>query len=163
MRMFLTAALFAASTTAALACPDWQGEPHYGKITLPQGFSGGELFHTLDVRAGGSSSIADCDIAGYGYVSERPDFDVYWEGETTGIAFSARSTEDTLLLVNAPDGTWHFSDDELEQNPLIFIPNPPQGLYDIWVGTFSSGGLVDATLFVGVEGQSGGGSSKGKN
>ena len=78
MRMFLTAALFAASTTAALACLDWQGEPHYGKITPPQGFPNGELFQTLDVRAVCSSSISDCDMARYGYVSEWPDFDVYW-------------------------------------------------------------------------------------
>jgi hypothetical protein len=30
----------------------------------------------------------------------------------------------------------------------VTIPNAPSGLYNIWVGTYSAGGLASSTLYI---------------
>jgi hypothetical protein len=45
---------------------------------------------------------------------------------------------DTMLLVNTPDGNWHFNDDiPSAPNSSITFENPMQGQYDIWTGSYS--------------------------
>ncbi len=43
---------------------------------------------------------------------------------------------DAVLLVNAPDGSWHYNDDYRGTNPAITFYDPQQGLYDIWIGSY---------------------------
>jgi hypothetical protein len=43
---------------------------------------------------------------------------------------------DTILLVNTPDGNWHFNDDYRGTNSAITFQNPMQGQYDIWTGSY---------------------------
>jgi hypothetical protein len=149
MKKLALSFIIALLPTFALACPDWQGDPHYGSVTLPDAFKKGAKEHIISVQAGGSVDLSQCtSMPGIGYVSRNPDYDVHWEGNTSNIAFAARSDTDTVLLVNAPDGSWHFSDDEHGHHPIVYIQNPQRGLYDIWVGTFSSGGLADADILV---------------
>ena len=46
------------------------------------------------------------------------------------------SKADTTLLVNLPNGQWIANDDGGDGlNPLIRLPQPPSGRYDIFVGT----------------------------
>jgi hypothetical protein len=60
--------------------------------------------------------------------------------ETTGV--------DTSLVVQAPDGTWHCSDDAVGLDPLIDFAIAPSGTYGIWVATDSAASVVGATVFV---------------
>ena len=47
-----------------------------------------------------------------------------------------------------PDGSWVCDDDgHGSLNPLVVIRNAPDGLYNIWVGTYGDD-LADATIFI---------------
>jgi hypothetical protein len=60
----------------------------------------------------------------------------------------AEGNQDTTLLINTPDGSWVCDDDgHTGTNPLVVLPKAAEGLYDIWVGTYSND-LSDATLFI---------------
>jgi hypothetical protein len=58
--------------------------------------------------------------------------------------------DDTVLLVNTPDGEWHCNDDYSGLNPALTFEAPQEGQYDIWVGTYSAtnGDYPPATLAV---------------
>ncbi|MBM3606713.1 MAG: hypothetical protein FJX25_19015 [Alphaproteobacteria bacterium] len=45
---------------------------------------------------------------------------------------------DTMLLINMPDGTYIYADDEDGLNPVVRIQAADGGLYDIWVGTIEA-------------------------
>ena len=51
--------------------------------------------------------------------------------------YEARAAgSDAILLINAPDGSWYYSDDYRGSNPAITFANPQAGLYDIWIGSY---------------------------
>ncbi len=54
---------------------------------------------------------------------------------------------DAVLLVNAPDGSWFYSDDYRGTNPAITFQNPQEGLYDIWIGPMTGRGAIRALIF----------------
>jgi hypothetical protein len=101
----------------------------------------------VELLAGGAVDIAS--LGYYGYVADAPDFDLYYTSGPYRLTIKVESAaSDTVLLVNAPDGSWHFNDDTNGLNPAISFNKPMDGLYDIWVGTFDDGGYVDATLAI---------------
>ena len=53
------------------------------------------------------------------------------------LSIYATSDTDTTILVAAPDGTWHCSDDENGSNPGVTIAKAREGKYVVWVGTLS--------------------------
>ncbi|MFT6821899.1 MAG: hypothetical protein ACJATT_005733, partial [Myxococcota bacterium] len=55
---------------------------------------------------------------------------------------------DTTLVINDGSGTWHCNDDEEGSNPVVSVNGPTAGTWDVWVGTYSSGGGSAATLRV---------------
>jgi len=64
----------------------------------------------------------------------------YTAGEYN-LGILSRSSGDTTILVNDALGNWHCNDDSVSMggsNAAVAISNPPSGLYNIWVGTFSS-------------------------
>jgi hypothetical protein len=132
------AALFAAAVAAAspaLACPDWEGRPHFGTIELWAGFEPDPAAYRI--TAGGNIDLSRCFTGGFGgYVTRRPDFDLYWNGNSNQLTIAVESGADAVLLVNAPDGQWYYSDDYRGTNPALTFRNPQQGLYDIWIGTY---------------------------
>lgn len=136
MRTTLAAAALAACAAGpALACPDWQGAPHFGQIELGAGFTPDPFVRSI--TAGGTTSIENCGGTGWaGYVTTRPDFDLYWRGASAQLTIAAVTASDAVLLVNAPDGTWYYNDDYRGTNPAVTIVNPQEGLYDIWIGSY---------------------------
>lgn len=42
-------------------------------------------------------------------------------------------------MVNGPDGQWYCSDDEIGTDAGLEFNNATQGVYDIYVGTYSQG------------------------
>lgn len=130
-----TAAAVALAPLAASACPDWQGAPHFGQIELWAGFTPDP--YVRNITAGGTTNLGNCGFNAAGYVTTRPDFDLYWNGSAAQltIAVQVRSA-DAILLVNAPDGSWYYSDDYRGTDPAITFYNPQQGLYDIWIGSY---------------------------
>ena len=82
----------------------------------------------------------------------RPDFRLFYNGSSpTGrlvFALEARSNVDTVLLVNAPDGSWRFNDDYRGYNSAIIFNNPMSGQYDVWTGSYSRSSNNPAQLIV---------------
>lgn len=121
-------------------------EPNFGSLSLNEGFvpdpqsvavtSGG----SIDVGVGGCS---------YGFVSDAPDVDFYYTTSgNSDLYIYAVGDGDTTLLINTPSGSWVCNDDSYgDGDPLLRLPNADNGLYNIWVGSYSNE-FHDATLFV---------------
>ncbi|MGZ9809701.1 peptidase S1 [Pseudoroseicyclus sp. H15] len=128
-------ALVTLGTGAAQACPDWQAAPYFGQITLNAGFTPDP--YVRNITAGGTQSLSGCGAAGWaGFTTSRPDFDLYWNGNSSQLTIAVQSNADAVLLVNAPDGTFYYNDDYRGTNPAITFYNPQPGLYDIWIGSY---------------------------
>ncbi|HYE94812.1 MAG TPA: hypothetical protein VD962_01275 [Rubricoccaceae bacterium] len=123
--------------------------PTYGTLTLGPGFRPDPT--TREVRAGGRSRVAlraaDCT----GYINRvAPDVNLVWRGRGgRRLTLYVTSSTDTTLLVNTPSGDWLCNDDFSDSNPAVTIERPEEGLYNIWVGTFTSNAAgARATLHV---------------
>ncbi|MBF9036361.1 trypsin-like serine protease [Rhodobacterales bacterium HKCCE2091] len=138
---------FAAPATAQ----DYTLPPTFGVVTIATGFLPDPNW--ISVLAGGmnrgeysdDSTGARC----VGYFADAPDFRLHYEaGDQYPLAIYVDSREDTVLLVNTPDGAWHCNDDMMALNPGIEFDTPLSGQYDIWVGTFAptDGEYPPATL-----------------
>jgi hypothetical protein len=56
--------------------------------------------------------------------------------------------EDTTLIINDPQGTWHCNDDYSGWNPLVEVSSPAQGQFDIWIGSYSPDEQIPGTLYI---------------
>jgi hypothetical protein len=145
-------ALAAASLAAqaAMACPSYNNPTVFGSANIPANFMPDPWVR--NVTAGGRVALSNCGFNWPGFVVSRPDFRFQYSGiSPTGqltIALEARSNVDTILLVNAPDGTWHFNDDYRGTNSAITFNNPLQGQYDIWTGSYYNSSNNPAQLVV---------------
>ena len=114
-------------------------------VRLSEGFQADP--NSTSLEAGGPNEVSKggCD---YGYVANAPDVDLYYTTSTaTTLYIYARSSEDTMILVSMPDGSWRCDDDTLGNlDPLLIVRRAPAGLYDIWVGTI--GDNRSATLYI---------------
>jgi hypothetical protein len=135
IRMAIVAAVAALTAGQANACPEWRSQPHFGTINLSAGFQPDPAAYSI--TAGGTIPLERCFSGSYsGFVTTRPDFDLYWQGASAQLTIAVQSSADAILLVNAPDGRWYYSDDYRGTDPAITFLNPQAGLYDIWIGTY---------------------------
>ena len=142
------AALSTLAAGSAMACPNWQAAPSFGQIDLSAGFLPDP--YVRNITAGGRYDLAGCfGSSGWsGSVASSPDFDLYWNGASAALTIGVNSAYDTVLLINAPDGQWYYSDDASGTNPGITFTNPQPGLYDIWVGAYDGGSGVPGQLII---------------
>ena len=110
-------------------------EPAYGSLNLNPGFTPDPRAMTL--RAGGSSQVSVSGCAG-AIDNTRPDLNVIYGAGGSALLFYVEGEADTTMLVNTPSGEWLCSDDEIGLSPLVAIESPEEGLYNIWVGTYSA-------------------------
>ena len=126
------------AATPGLACPSYNNPTVFGSATIPANFAPDPWVR--NVTAGGQVALMDCGFGREGFVVSRPDFRFFYSGTSpTGhltIAIEARSDVDTVLLVNAPDGTWHYNDDYRGTNSAVTFSNPMPGQYDVWTGSY---------------------------
>ncbi|MBL4629089.1 MAG: hypothetical protein JKY00_13845 [Roseicyclus sp.] len=106
------------------------------------------------ITAGGRHALANCfpGTGWRGYTITRPDYRFFYQGQSpTGrLSFSlVSSATDTVLLINTPDGQWHFNDDSngSYNSTLTFSP-PLQGQYDIWAGSYNLSSNNAAQLWI---------------
>jgi hypothetical protein len=119
----------------AAPCPEPRGDG--GRLSV----TGTKLAaaHATQVIAGGRVSLAACGrLPGEGHVTPTPDFNVMLaEGEGRALEIRTRGECDTVLVVVAADGTWHYDDDGAgASDARIRIDAAPDGRYDVWVGTY---------------------------
>jgi hypothetical protein len=91
------------------------------------------------VRAGGTVLLAYCEtIPGSGNIPFDPSVSVYYTADRKRMDLELRTEGacDTVLLVRTPSGRWFFDDDNGgERNARLRLSAPPEGRYEIWVGS----------------------------
>ena len=125
--------------------PDYRLRPSYGTVHLDAGFRYDPWQVTL--QAGGRHAAAALAHGCAGFIAGPPDVDLIYRAGDFSLYILATSKAETTLVVNAPDGSWHCSDELTGVGPLITFSTPASGMYNIWVGSIS-GRLEPATLFV---------------
>ena len=156
-----------ATATVAAACPNWNNPTVFGSHTLQAGFLPDPYIRNL--TAGGRIALRNCSpYLGPGFVVARPDFRLQYRPSPTGgtsptgtltFALQATSNVDTILIVNAPDGTWYYNDDTRSWptravpftngfDSSITFTNPLIGQYDVWTGSYNRSSNNPARLIV---------------
>jgi hypothetical protein len=150
--MKLTAIACALTVAAGVAAPtvaqDFTEAPAFGSVRLNAGFLPDP--HVRNLTAGGSIRAQDRFSSCRGYIANAPDYSVYYTAGSSPLIFTVDADRDTTLVINGPDARWYCDDDGAESplNPLVRFNNPQSGRYDVWVGTYSTGAGVPASLFV---------------
>ena len=128
----------------------WQLAPRYGSYNLNAGFMPDP--QTISVVAGGPirTGLGGCSA----YVANNPDIRLHYTAGSYPLNIYVRSGADTTLLVNLPNGQWACNDDSQGLNPLVSIPRPASGQYDIFVGTFNPQN-APATIHISERAQAG--------
>lgn len=135
-----------------LAAQDYMLDPNFGDVELESGFQPDP--YEVDLLSGGSVDLEtseEIDIFATGYVSEAPDVDFYYESDGIfDLTFWVDGYgEDTILLINGPDGSWYFDDDSAGGvDPEIVFPSAEGGLYSIWIGSYYDDEFLDVTLLI---------------
>ena len=129
---------------------DYRLQPNFGSEDLTSGFSPDPF--SAEVTSGGPIDASYLGGVCRGYATAAPDFDVtYTAGDLSLLRFYfvADGADDTTLIINAPDGSWHCNDDAPGTiDPQFDFQDPASGLYDVWVGSYQSGTEISGTLYV---------------
>jgi hypothetical protein len=122
---------------------------NFGEIQLSAGFTPDP--YRVDLTAGGAiDAYTDTDLPGacVGDISDAPDFEVTYSAGSLPLVFRTRSSTDTTLIINGPNGQWYCDDDSWGDGDAEVRFNKPQsGTYDVWIGTFN-GGTASAALLI---------------
>lgn len=145
----------ALGATAAVACPSWNNSTVFGQGSLNAGFMPDPIA-VPRITAGGTQDLARCfpGQGWTGFVISRPDYRLFYNGTSpTGrLSFELQSNAtDTVLLINAPDGSWWYNDDIAfgqNLNSRVTFENPMSGQYDIWTGGYNRTSNNPAQLFI---------------
>ncbi len=129
---------------------DFTRDPYFGTVTLRAGFVPDPAVSTI--VAGGSIDVSGIGNGCVGHASTAPDLRLHWSGRSSElrIFFEADDNEDATLVINQPDGSWSCNDDARlgTFDPMVVLPNPAEGQYDIWVGAYRRGTYISGTLKV---------------
>ena len=141
------AATLAAPTVAA--AQNARLTANFGEVRLNAGFTPDP--HRVDLTAGGSiNAYTETDLPGacVGDISNAPDYEVTYSAGSLPLVFRTRSSTDTTLIINGPDGRWYCDDDSWgDGDAEVRFNKPSSGTYDIWIGTFN-GGTASAALLI---------------
>ncbi|MGD9967129.1 MAG: peptidase S1 [Hyphomonadaceae bacterium] len=130
------------------AAQNYSLAPAYGTLNLSAGFTPDP--QVVNVQAGGNRSAQALSSSCQGFIANAPDVRLNYQAGGYQLMISADSSADTTLVINGPDGSWYCDDDGGNNglNPLLRFNNPGSGQYDIWIGTYSSGSLQPAQLYI---------------
>ena len=122
---------------------------NFGEIRLNAGFTPDP--YRVNLTAGGSiDAYTDTNLpaACVGDISNAPDFEVTYSAGSLPLVFRTRSSTDTTLIINGPDGRWYCDDDSWgDGDAEVRFNRPASGTYDVWIGTFN-GGTASAALLI---------------
>lgn len=133
-----------ASEVSSISSLDISADPSYGSVNLDSGFLPDP--NVSDILIGGSfeSDQPTC----VGYFSSAPDLNLnYVASSGTVLGIFAVSDVDTTIAINTPNGKWVCNDDSeylSAANPGVLFDSPATGLYNIWVGAYSSDDALEA-------------------
>ncbi len=150
MKRFISALALAATLAlpGAAVAQNARLTANFGEIQLTAGFTPDP--YRVNLTAGGSiDAYLDTDLPGscVGEISSAPDFQVAYEAGYLPLVFRTRSSTDTTLIINGPDGRWYCDDDSWgDGDAEVRFNRPSSGVYDIWIGTFNGGTAAAALL-----------------
>lgn len=137
MKTFIVALALAGLAGAAVA-QDASLTANFGEVRLRAGFTPDP--YTVNMTAGGSIDGARLPGSCVGSISAAPDFELTYTAGSFPLIFRTLSSEDTTLIINAPDGQWYCDDDSYgDGDAEVRFNNPQSGVYDVWVGKFGGG------------------------
>lgn len=122
-------------------------DPTFGSTAISSALSSP---FTTSFAAGGNQNAAD--VSGLpdscrGFINAAaPDYRVELSSGQPTLNIAACGDTDLTLIVNDAHGGWHCNDDAEGRNPVVTLSPPPQGRYDIWIGTYESGTMPQSTL-----------------
>lgn len=149
-----TALLVSVNSALPAFAQDFSLNATYGTISLSSGFTPDP--YTMKLKSGGSINASSLASGCGGNIANAPDFELTYTAGSLDLYISVISTADTTLVINTPSGKWICDDDSGGNlDPSVKIENPGSGVYDIWVGTYGSSNLNDATLYISELGQYG--------
>ena len=129
-------------------------DPVYDEISLSAGFSPNPLelpavqgrrnpntaTHWITTDDEVNVRAQDTGRGCLGYTSTAPTVRLHWSGSSNWLRISFESSSDTTLIVYDPlHSVWLCNDDDSNnnRNPAITITDSSEGLYDIWVASYS--------------------------
>ncbi len=120
----------------------------FGSTSLTSGFVPDPF--QIGITAGGPANATYLGAGCRGYMTSAPSFSVnYTSGAFPTLRFYFIGGGDTTMVINSPSGSYFCSDDSFGTlNPTIDFSSPSGGRYDVWIGTFGSGGSIGGTLYV---------------
>jgi hypothetical protein len=133
----VTGLLFNIPTRAAPL--QYQTTPMFENVTLSPDSGPG----SLTIRGLSGGPISSQNISGreetptgpcMGFVDEKPDHKIVLTGFFKSLSLRVQSSEDTVLVVRGPGGSW-CNDDYQDMNPGI-AGQWLSGTYEIWVGSY---------------------------
>ena len=120
---------------------DISQEATFGSIHLDSGFTPDP--YRVDLFSGGDLDATTIASGCVGMVARTPDFELSYSAGSLPLIFGVTSENDTTLVINGPDGRWYCDDDSGDgTNPLMSIPDPQSGVYDVFVGAFGGDGAA---------------------
>lgn len=127
-------------------------ESNFGKLALNPDQPSGVLRGSTGGSASLPAIISNRDRNNHqclGFGDTKPDHILILEKPFATLTLRVRSTTDTTLVVQGPDGSVRCGDDSgSNQNASITDTNWSPGHYRVWVGTASPGTQRDYTLNV---------------
>lgn len=149
------------TATSVVEAQNVGATPNFGDLRLKESFMPDP--QSVTVTSGGGVDVARGSCS-YGHVSDAPDVDLYYS--TSGgssLYIYVEGDGDTMLLVNTPGGDWVCDDDSHgDLDPLVSFSSAADGLYNIWVGSYSDENH-SATLYVSEINPGSGSSTGGPN
>lgn len=117
-------------------------------LRLRAGFTPDPYERSFSVRPTRSSGVLNTTCRGY--IESAPTQLLQWSGNSSHVRFYVTSSTDTVLAVRDPAGRIYCSDDwsSNSSNPLVMLDNPREGLYEVYVGTYSSNSSASGRLFI---------------
>ena len=130
-----------------LLAQDYSLQASFDTVNLASGFSPDPMEY--DMISGGSIDASKLGKDCKGYIANAPDFELTFEAGILELWVSVISSVDTTLVINTPNGEWICDDDSGGNlDPSIHFSKAPSGTFDVWIGTYDSTSMHEATLYV---------------
>lgn len=136
------------------ACPRFSNRPLVVSYDDDDLYSSKEFSFKISPRL----KLAECDeilpngpvesIAGNVSRSPNISLDFSRNNDNRFLVFKTISTCDSILLINAANGAWHFDDDSDGHDARVPIYDSRSGTYDIWIGTYND---AECTVNINIE------------
>lgn len=120
---------------------------NFGQVVLMGGFMPDPSL--TNVVSGGSIDVSPFSLAPgcRGYVTAQPDLIFRYNNPRSWLRIFFRGQGDTTLVINDGAGRWFCDDDSGGSlNPMVDLPSPAGGQYDIWVGSYRAGENIRGQL-----------------